>query len=119
MNRSAILRKHYNWFADFAIGPLRHQALELYSKVEDLVYEIEAVSDQLEMFPQQELAILAQLFVHIRRILELFASNEDCGDEENTALRMSLEGMEYNFDEIKGQLKSAIDRSQAGKFKVI
>ena len=119
MNRSAILRKHYNWFADFAIGPLRHQALELYSKVEDLVYEIEAVSDQLEMFPQQELAILAQLFVHTRRILELFASNEDCGDEENTALRMSLEGMEYNFDEIKGQLKSAIDRSQAGKFKVI
>ncbi len=119
MSRNAILRKHYNWFADFAWGDIRHKALGLYSRVEELVLEVDGVGSQLEQFPQQELAVLAQLYSHISRILELLASGAECEDEEKNALKMSLEGMEYSFDDIRGQLRIAIDQYQAGRFRVL
>ncbi len=119
MSRNAILRKHYNWFADFAIGSIRHKALELYSKVGDLVYDIDCAGEKIEQFPQQELVTLSQLFTHISRILEMLASGRECEEDEKTALKLSLEGMEYNFEDIRTELKLAVDRFKAGQFKVI
>lgn len=119
MNRSAILRQHYNWFADFGIGSIRHKALDLYSRVGELVFDIDSAGSQLEKFPQQELVTLSQLFTHISRILEMLASGNECADEEKTALRLSLEGMEYNFEDIGTRLRAAVDKFRAGQFKVI
>ena len=119
IRRNAIISRRYNKFADFALGPLRHRALDLYSKVGDLVYEIDCAGKEIENFPQQELVTLSQLFSHISRILEMFASCGDCDDSEKTALKLSLEGMEYNFEDIQTRLKAAVDRSIAGQFKVI
>ncbi len=119
MSRNAILRKHYNWFADSVIGSLRHKALELYSKVGELVYDIDCVGKEIEQFPQQELVTLSQLFTHISRILEMFSSGKECEGEDKTALKLSLEGMEYNFEDICGELKTAINKSHARQFKIV
>lgn len=119
ISRNAILRKHYNWFADSVIGSLRHKALELYSKVGELVYDIDCIGKEIEQFPQQELVTLSQLFIHISRILEMLSSGKECKDDERTALKLSLEGMEYNFEDIRGELKAAIDKSHAKRFKIV
>ncbi|MGI5058449.1 hypothetical protein [Treponema pectinovorum] len=119
MSRSAILRKHYNWFADFATGALRHKALDLYSKVGDLFYEIAGVGDDIEEFPQQELVTLSQLYTHISRILELLTGSADCKEDDKLALKLSLEGMECNFEDIRPELMTAIDKFRSKQFKVI
>ncbi len=119
MRRNAILRRHYNWFADFAIGTLRHKALQLYSRVEELICDIDCAGEQIEKFPQQELVTLSQLFTHVSRILEMLTSGPECADEEKTALKLSLEGMECNFEDIRTELKIAVEKFKAGQFKVI
>ncbi|MCR5171983.1 MAG: hypothetical protein K6B73_03855 [Treponema sp.] len=119
MRRNAIIRNKYNRFADFAMGSIRHDALSLYSRVGDLVYEVDCAGKEIVKFPQQELVTLSQLFAHITRMLEMLAGEKECADEEKTAIKLSLEGMEYNFEDIRTRLKSAVDRSLAKRFKVI
>lgn len=119
MRRNAILRRKYNWFADFSVGSLRHRALELYSRVGDLVYEVDCASNALEEMPQQELVTLSQLFTHISRILEMIACDSDSIPQDANAMQLSLEGMEYNFEDIRGQLIAAVERVRAKGFEVI
>lgn len=118
-NRNVILRRKYNWFADFAIGSIRHRALELYSKVGSLVYEIDSTGNKLNKYPQQELVILSQLFAHIMRMLETLSGSHECQEEEATAMSLSLEGMEYNFEDIRVQLISTVNKLHAEDFEVI
>ncbi len=119
MRRNAILKKKYNWFADFSVGSLRHRALELYSQVGDLVYEVDCASNALEEMPQQELVTLSQLFTHISRILEMIACDSESLPKDADAMQLSLEGMEYNFEDIRGQLMAAVERARAKGFEVI
>lgn len=119
MHRNAILRKKYNWFADYHFGSIRHRALELYSQVGSLVYEVDTATAQLDQFPQQELVTLSQLFTHISRMLEMIASGSDAAKEDADAMQLSLEGMEYNFEDIRGQLMSAVEKIRTKGFKVI
>ena len=119
MHRNDILRKKYNWFADFSRGAIRHRALELYAKVGDLVYDVDCASDRLMEFPQQELVTLSQLFSHVSRMLELLSRLNENLDEEESAMQLSLEGMEYNFEDIRYQLKAVVERLKNDRFKVI
>lgn len=119
MQRNDILRQKYNWFADFSRGAIRHRALELYTKVGDLVYDVECASDKLAEFPQQELVTLSQLFAHVSRMLEMLSRLNDSLDEDESALQLSLEGMEYNFEDIRYQLKAVLDRLKHDRFKVV
>ncbi len=118
-HRNAILREHYNWFADFPIASLRHKALELYTRFVELINDIDSAGDKIEHFPQQELVTLSQLFSNISKILERLNNGWVCEDEDETALKLSLEGMEYNFEDIRPELKSAVEKVQAGKFKAL
>ena len=119
MHRNAILRKKYNWFADFSRGSLRHRALDLYSKVGSLVYDVDCASDKLGEMPQQELVTLSQLFTHISRMLEALSCQNESIDEDEYAMQISLEGMEYNFEDIRIPLMTAIERLQNDRWKVI
>ena len=119
MRRNAILQKKYNWFADFSRGEIRHRALELYSKVGDLVYDVDCAGDKLAEFPQQELVTLSQLFTHVSRMLEALSCLNENLDEDESAMQLSLEGMEYNFEDIRYQLKAAVERLRNDRFKVI
>ncbi len=118
-HRNAILREHYNWFADFPVASLRHKALNLYTRFVELISDIDSAGDKLEQFPQQELITLTQLFANISRILERINNCWTYKDEDETALKLSLEGMEYNFEDIRPELKSAVEKVQAGKFKAL
>ena len=118
-HRNAILRKKYNWFADYRFGSIRHRALELYSQVGSLVYEVDCAGNELEQFPQQELVTLSQLFTHVSRMLEMIASGSEAAAEDADAMQLSLEGMEYNFEDIRGQLIAAVEQLRTKGFKVI
>ena len=118
-NRNAILRKEYNWFADFANGSLRHRALKLFGEVGSLVYELDCDNKELDQFPQQELVTLSQLYAHISRMLEILSNDSDCEEDETCAMELSLEGMEMNFEDIKPLLLSALDKVKKNRFNVI
>jgi hypothetical protein len=118
-NRNAIIRKQYNWFADFANGSLRHRALKLFGEVGSLVFELDCDNKELDMLPQQELVTLSQLYTHISRILEILSEDSDCEEEEACAMELSLEGMEMNFEDIKPLLISALDKVKKNRFNVI
>ena len=119
MRRNAILRRKYNWFADFSRGSIRHRALDLYSKVGSLVYDIDCASDKLEQMPQQELVALSQLFTHVSRMLEALSCLNESIDGDEYAMQLSLEGMEYNFEDIRIPLTAAIERLRTDRWKVI
>ena len=118
-NRNAILKKKYNWFADFANGSLRHRALELFTDVGALVCELDCDNRELDQLPQQELITLSQLYTHISRILEILSEDSDCEEEETCAMELSLEGMELNFEDIKPLLISALNKVKQNRFNVI
>ena len=118
IKRSDILREHYNWLADFPVASLRHKALGLFAKVQNLVFDIDGAGEKIERFPQQELVILSQLFAHAARILDMLSNENECKDDDRDALKLSLEGMEMNFEDICPELRNALDRCYAEQFKV-
>lgn len=118
-SRRSKLEETYNWFADFERGPVRRRLLELHTKVFALVLELDDVDDQLEGFPQQPLVILTQLSTHIQYMLESLLRDTNLKDEDIRAMAVSLEGMEYNFEEVSAELKSALAASYKNRFTVI
>lgn len=115
----AIIEKNYNLYADFPVGEIRHRALALYSRITSLVYEIECTSSNWKKYPQQELVILSQLNAHINRILETMLEDPDGAVSEKATLLLSLEGMEYNFEDIEGALRKALFNEKRNDFTVI
>ena len=116
--RSAILRRNYNWFADQTLGNVRQQSLNLYTKVSFLVYEIDTSGVDLKDYPQQELVILSQLYSHLTRILESVA-NDDAVEEESEAILLSLDGMKMNFEDIAEELRYAVSEQKRNQFKIV
>lgn len=117
--RHAIIAKQYNYFADFPVGEIRGAALDLYRRVCSLVYDVESSTANFEKFPQNELVILSQLFGHINRILESIDSNPDAAVEDQATLDLSLEGMEYNFEDIEDALRGVIESEKRKSFTII
>ena len=93
--------------------------LDLHTKVFALVLELDDVDDQLEGFPQQPLVILTQLSTHIQYMLESLLRDVTLKDDDVRAMSASLEGMEYNFEEVSAELKSALAASYKNRFTVI
>ena len=67
--RDARFKTCYNWFADQRAGPIRTMSLELFKKVNGLLYKIDGCEGDLNDFPQQELVILTQLYSNIRECI--------------------------------------------------
>lgn len=117
-DRNEKFREIYNWFVDQVAGPIREQALDLYKKVNMLMFEVDKCYGGLTEFPQQELVILTQLYNHVVRILQSFMSDSDLG-EESEPIRASLEGMKYNFEGIQEVILGAIDECRCNRLKVM
>ena len=117
--RYAIIKKSYNYFADYPVGAIRKQALSLYSHVSALVYDVETSNAQFNQFPQQELVILSQLFAHINRILESMNSNPDAVVEDEATLELSIEGMEFNYEDIVDAIRYVVERQRRNDFTVV
>lgn len=114
-----ILRRKYNKFADSEIRVLRHKAVELYCKVFKLLCAIDTCGGNLEDFPQQPLVILSQIYGHVCQILELTESDTAAVIRECNEITLSIEGMEFNFEEICGLLWAEIDRECKSRFMLV
>ena len=116
--RYNALSRGYNWFADQKIGAVRKKALELYGKVSALVRKIDFLGESAMSFPSQELVILAQLNTHLLKMIETVAF--DPSAEENAdSLLLSLDGMDWNFEDIRGVLEDSIEKERMRRFKII
>ena len=120
-DRECYFRGTYNWFADQDAGRVREKALELFSKVNYLVYQVDCTGDSVKAVPQQELVILTQLYSHLLRIIQNLCDADELrhlGNEVDS-LMLSLEGMKWNFEEIRGVLEAAVEEQRCRRFKVI
>lgn len=116
--RYSILKKEYNWFADQVLGAVRKRALELYGNIAALVRKIDFSGDSVLNFPSQEVVVLAQLHSHALRMIETVASDPSA-EESAEALLLSIDGMEWNFEDISGILEDALAKEKRSQFKVI
>lgn len=118
--RKKILSESYNWFADYTAGGIRHRALELYKKVEQLLDSIESGNaSDLSAMPQQEMVVLTQLYIHLVKILETTESQADYISEEYKTIMLSIDGMEMNFEDIKPIICNAKVKQDSKRFRLI
>jgi hypothetical protein len=118
-SRHDILKKTYNWFADFSSSAIRQRALTLYRESGSLIFEIDRSATNLKQYPQQELVILSQIFSHVMRILEMVELNQETTPEDIDEIQLSLEGMECNFDGISNELIDMVETERRNGFVVI
>ena len=116
--RDSEFRSSYNWFADQACGPIRRLTLDLFKKVNGLLYKIDGCAGTLENFPQQELVILTQLYGHLLNILSYSYSDKDV-ENDSEAIMVSIDGMKWNYEDIEEILLGAIDEDHCSRFKVV
>jgi len=117
--RNDILKKNYNRFSDYSIGDLRKRIITLFSQVNNLFCTIGTSGISIDLFPQQELVILSQLFGHMIRLLEEIENVFLRNDFPIADVTLSLDGMEDTFDDIKGSLKSALESNRYKAFEIV
>ena len=125
-NRRATLKKTYNWFADFAFGAFRQHAVEVFSDLRDFLLELECSESEFKKLPQQEFAILFQMFEHVERILETLADysepnedNDELSDIELEDMRKSIDVIELNLEDIRPVLVDAYEQIQRERFSIV
>lgn len=118
-NRNDIILKSYNWFADKKIGEIRNRALALYTKISYLVYEIDRTGGKFGSYPQQELVILVQLYTHLSKLIETISYDPESIVKDYDTISVSIEGMEFNFEDIEGELRNAVFACKKNEFTVV
>ncbi|MBP5402705.1 MAG: hypothetical protein J6Y36_06050 [Treponema sp.] len=118
-SRNDIILQSYNWFADKKLGEIRNRALALYTKISFLVYEIDRTGGKFENYPQQELVILIQLYTHLTKLIETISYDSDSIIKDYDTIFVSIEGMEFNFEDIEGELKNAVLECKKNEFTVV
>ena len=116
-SRNTIIKKTYNWFKDQPWGHVRRQTLELYTRVNYLLLQIDKAGDVLEYLPQHEIIVLSQIYSNLLKMLQWICDEvyEYCSMDN--ALD-TVEGMKWNFEEIEGSIKKGLRDCQLKKFKV-
>ncbi len=112
------IKENYNKFADYEIAPIRHKALELYVEIVKLMWDLRLYGITTKNMPQSELIILAQLFTHLLRIMEML-ENEDLPNRDIESIRLSIEGMYYSYVEIRAPIAAAIEKAKKGRFNIV
>jgi len=117
--RRDILKKNYNRFSDFSIAAIRKRALELFTQISNLLCAIGCSGIRTEVFPQQELVILTQLYTHTVKLLEelenVFMRPQFPVDDVN----LSMDGMYETFEDIGVTLKNCLERNRYKGFGLI
>lgn len=114
-----IIKRTYNWFADYEIGEIRSQALKLYSQLLCLICELDRCNVPVDRFPQQELVILSQLYNHTGKLIEALLFQKSISEKDISAASLSLEGMNFSFSEVQGPLKTALKQHQKNAFSIV
>ena len=106
--RKKIIEEEYNWFADYKSGEIRHEALDLYKKETDIIYDIDDTGRNLQDFPQQPLVIVSQIMNQVVKILESLEEDPAWVIDAYDEVMFSLDGMSATFDDIKDDIASII-----------
>ena len=69
--------------------------------------------------PQQPLLVLSQLFGHVARMLESLVFPVSLSDKDLSGMKLSLEGMQFTFEELQDELSAPIQKLRKDKFTVI
>lgn len=109
-NRFMMVKKCYNWFADYEIAPLREKALNIFRKTHYIYKMIENSQTRVEDYPQQDLITFMQLYSHIKRMIESLVLVEDIDQSSINAAYSSLDGMEFTLEEIQGSINDILKR---------
>lgn len=117
--RNDILKKNYNRFSDYSVADLRRRIIKLFTQVNDLFCSIGISGIKIDLFPQQELVILSQLFGHMIRLLEEIENVFIRSEFPIADVSLSLEGMEDTFDDIRGVLKTALESNRYKAFEIV
>jgi hypothetical protein len=117
--RRAILQRDYKWFADYEKGQLRSKILEFYAVMISFVYSLGQNDVSPESMPQQPLVVLSQLFTHLGRMLESLAPNASISSKDISSLYLSLEGMQFSFEDLSKELEQSVNIYEKGKFTII
>ncbi|MGL4985791.1 MAG: hypothetical protein ACRC5H_01475 [Treponemataceae bacterium] len=113
------LKKNYNKFADFDRGTLRHQTLNLYAEIFSFICDIADTSIRLTSLPTQQIVILSQLFSHVNQIIEALLQSDIISDEELQSFAVSVESMEFTFQDIYEELVASIENQQSKNFFIV
>ncbi len=117
--RNDILKKNYNRFSDYSVADIRKRVIKLFTQVSNLFCTIGSSGINVDVFPQQELIILSQLFGHMIRLLEEIENVFLRNDFPIADVSLSLDGMEDTFDDIRGTLKSALEMNRYKAFEIV
>ena len=116
--RGDIISPAYNWFSDQVLGPVRHKALALFGKINMLVTKADYYGAGAETPFQQDLVILSQLYSHLLRMIETIAFDAEA-ESGAEAFLLSLDGMEWNFEDIEDSVMASIEKARLASFKVV
>lgn len=116
--RLAIDYDLYDSFLEFDIAPLRHKACELFRKVYTLIYEIDNSSVTVEKLPSEDVIIISQLLEHASILLEIIETDTQRVKDDLNQFSISLDGMEWTFNDAKVSLLDAIEEEKAKDFIV-
>ena len=83
-----------------------------------IICELDRCTDAVADMPQQELVILSQLFGHTSKLIESLLFQPNVSDKDLSTFRLSLEGMEFSFGEIRKPLEAVIKKDRMNGFSI-
>lgn len=118
-NRHDILKKSYNYFADYVVGLVRVKVASLFSAVNELSVRIGVECNDLSKLPSQELVVLGQLHQQLMRFMECFQYDDFDAGESLTDMEISVDNMAMSFDVISEDLNRAVNSESKKGFKIV
>lgn len=115
--RSDIIKKRYNYFADYNYGLVRKRVVSLFSAVNKLLGKIFVECKDLKKLPSQELVVLNQIYTQLLGYFDFF--KYDDGSNELEIIEISMENMEISFEYISEELYKIINIEKKEGFKIV
>lgn len=112
------LRDEYDSFLEYDITPLRRKACELFKKIYILIYDVDNTDISVEKLPSQDVIVLSQVFEHVTLLLDMFENETQQIKDDLNEFTMSLQGMEYSFQDVEVNLNEAVEDERAKDFSV-
>jgi hypothetical protein len=113
------LEKHYSFFADQGMGPIRQRVGELHTAVINLSVRLQKGEIDLSWLPRHTFIVLSQIQAHTASLLEDLDSDEPPLDEELVAMDNSLDSMIETYEDVKELIDGALDNFRINNLTVI
>ena len=113
------LGKHYSFFADQGMGPIRQRVGELHTAVINLSVRLLKGEIDLSWLPKHTFIVLSQIQGHAACLMEDLDTDESPLENELDAMDNSLDSMIETFEDIKELIDSSLDNYRKNNLSVI